>query len=130
TTLVKQGLAKLGIVEYVSPEIASSSTELPKRPPALCPSCPHRGVFYTLQRLRVNVTGDIGCYTLGALPPLGAMDSCLCMGAAVGMAHGWELADGEAAQRTVGVIGDSTFLHSGITGLMNTVYNQGTSTII
>lgn len=128
TALVKQGLSQLGIIEYEV--LAEPLQELPKRPPALCPSCPHRGIFYTLSRMKIRVTGDIGCYTLGALPPLSSMDSCLCMGASVGMAHGWELANEESATNTVGVIGDSTFLHSGVTGLMNTVYNKGTSTII
>jgi indolepyruvate ferredoxin oxidoreductase alpha subunit len=102
-----------------------------RRPPALCPGCPHIGVFYVLKRMRLTVTGDIGCYTLGALPPLSAMDTTIEMGASVGMAHGFEKARGrEFAGRTVGVIGDSTFLHSGITGLMDIVYNKGTSTIL
>lgn len=105
--------------------------ELPSRPPVMCPGCPHRGVFHVLRKLRLNVTGDIGCYTLGALPPLEAIDTCLCMGASVSMAHGMEMARGrEFARKTVGVIGDSTFIHSGITGLIDIVYNGGTSTII
>jgi indolepyruvate ferredoxin oxidoreductase alpha subunit len=105
---------------------------LPPRPPVLCAGCGHRGVFYTLARLGVAVTGDIGCYTLGALPPLEAMDSCLCMGASVGMAQGLELALRSAGDRrpVVGVIGDSTFVHSGITGLVNAVYNRGTGTLL
>jgi len=89
-------------------------------------------VFYTLAKMGVLVTGDIGCYTLGALPPLESMDSCLCMGASVGMAQGMEIAlqaSGDP-RRVVGVIGDSTFIHSGITGLVNTVYNGGASTIL
>jgi indolepyruvate ferredoxin oxidoreductase alpha subunit len=89
-------------------------------------------VFYTLAKMGLIVTGDIGCYTLGALHPLESMDACLCMGASVGMAHGMEAAfrsDGDG-RRVVGVIGDSTFMHSGITGLINTVYNGGSSTIL
>jgi len=109
----------------------SHGLEIPPRPPLLCPGCPHRGVFYTLRRMRVTVTGDIGCYTLGALSPLEAMDSCVCMGASIGMALGMEKARGqEFASRLVAVIGDSTFVHSGITPLIDIVYNQGTSTII
>jgi len=104
---------------------------LPPRPPNMCPGCPHRGLFYNLNKLKVFVSGDIGCYTLGFLPPLSAMDSCVCMGASVGIAHGIEKALGEEGEgKTVGVIGDSTFFHSGITGLVNTVYNQGHSTVI
>lgn len=102
----------------------------PGRPPVLCPGCPHRGVFYTLRKMKLTVTGDIGCYTLGGLPPLEGIDSCVCMGASIGMAHGAEKAVAGMRGRTVAVIGDSTFLHSGITGLLNVVYNQGTSTVI
>ena len=103
----------------------------PGRPPVLCAGCPHKGLFLALSRLKVNVTGDIGCYTLGALPPMQAVDACICMGASVGMAHGFDKAtDGEASTNTVGVIGDSTFLHSGITNLMNAVYNGSTMTLI
>ncbi|HRD17325.1 MAG TPA: thiamine pyrophosphate-dependent enzyme, partial [Methanothrix soehngenii] len=101
---------------------------LPPRPPVLCPGCPHRGVFYALSREDVVVTGDIGCYSLGAFPPLDRMDSILCMGAGVSMAHGMEKA-GEK-RKVVGVVGDSTFFHSGITGLLDIVYNKGHSTII
>lgn len=101
---------------------------LPPRPPVLCPGCPHRGVFYALSREDVVVTGDIGCYSLGAFQPLDRMDSILCMGAGVSMAHGMEKA-GEK-RKVVGVVGDSTFFHSGITGLLDIVYNKGHSTII
>jgi indolepyruvate ferredoxin oxidoreductase alpha subunit len=89
-------------------------------------------VFYTLSKLGLIVTGDIGCYTLGALRPLESMDACLCMGASIGMAHGMEAAlrAGGDERRVVGVIGDSTFMHSGITGLINTVYNGGSSTVL
>lgn len=104
---------------------------VPVRPPVLCPGCPHRGIFYTLNRMGLTVLGDIGCYTLGALPPLSAMDTCLCMGASVSGLHGFNLATGaEGAKKTVAVIGDSTFVHSGITGLINMVYNHGTGAVI
>ncbi|MEW6574288.1 MAG: indolepyruvate ferredoxin oxidoreductase subunit alpha [Bacillota bacterium] len=103
---------------------------LPLRPPVLCPGCPHRGLFYVLKKLRLNVMGDIGCYTLGSLPPLTAMDTCICMGAGVGMAHGMTKADPETGGKTVAVIGDSTFVHSGITGLIDIVYNKGITTVI
>lgn len=104
--------------------------DTPVRPPVLCPGCPHRGVFYALNHLRLFVTGDIGCYTLGALAPLNAMDTCICMGASVPMALGFEKANPGLAEKTVAVIGDSTFLHSGVTGLMDVVYNHGTSTVL
>ncbi len=105
--------------------------EVPIRPPVMCPGCPHRGTFHILSKLNLTVTGDIGCYALGALPPAEAIDTCICMGASVSAAHGLEKARGkEFAQQTVGVIGDSTFIHSGITGLIDIVYNQGCSTII
>ena len=104
---------------------------IPIRPPVLCPGCPHRGVFYVLKKLGLTVLGDIGCYTLGALPPTGAMDACVCMGASIGMLHGMEKARGpEFAGKTVAVIGDSTFIHSGITGLTDLVYNKGRGTVI
>ncbi len=105
--------------------------DLPPRPPNMCPGCPHRGLFYNLNRLKVFVSGDIGCYTLGALPPLSAMDACVCMGASVGMAHGMAKALGkEGLGKAVAVIGDSTFIHSGLNGLINTVYNNSYSTVI
>ncbi len=105
--------------------------EIPARPPLMCPGCPHRGVFYTLNRMKLAVSGDIGCYTLGGVPPLNAMDCNLCMGASIGTLMGWEKARGkEFARKSVAVIGDSTFVHSGITGLIDIVYNQGTSTVL
>ena len=104
--------------------------EVPARPPVLCAGCPHRGVFYTLKQLKVTVTGDIGCYTLGAVPPLNAIDSVLCMGASIGMAIGFDKADENAYKNTVAVIGDSTFIHSGITGLIDAVYNKANVTVI
>ncbi len=105
--------------------------ELPTRPPNMCAGCPHRGIFFNLSKMKVFVSGDIGCYTLGFLPPLSAMDSCVCMGASVSIAHGMAKALGEDGfDKVVSVIGDSTFIHSGITGLINTVYNQSASTLI
>ena len=104
-------------------------SDLPPRPPVMCPGCPHRGVFHVLNQLKCVVFGDIGCYTLGVLPPLAALDTCICMGAGVGNALGMEKAlDGD--RPVVAVIGDSTFIHSGITGLIDTVYNDGHTTII
>lgn len=101
------------------------------RPPLMCAGCPHRGLFYILSKLKKTVLGDIGCYTLGALAPTSAMDACLCMGASITMAHGFEKARGkEAAKDTVAVLGDSTFFHSGITGLINMNYNQASGTVI
>ena len=104
--------------------------QIPARPPVLCAGCPHRGVFYTLKRLKVDVMGDIGCYTLGAVPPLAAIDATVCMGASIGMAIGADKADPEASKHTVAVIGDSTFIHSGITGLVDAVYNKANVTVI
>lgn len=104
--------------------------EIPARPPVLCAGCPHRGVFYVLSKLKLNVLGDIGCYTLGAVPPLGSMDAVVCMGASIGMAIGFDKADPEAHKHSVAVIGDSTFIHSGITGLIDAVYNKSHITVV
>lgn len=106
-----------------------SAQQVPARPPVMCAGCPHRGVFYVLNKLKLTVNGDIGCYTLGAVPPLAAVDTCICMGASVGMAHGFKKATG-GESKNVAVIGDSTFLHSGVTGLINAVYNQSGITLI
>lgn len=104
---------------------------LPGRPPIMCPGCPHRSVFYVLRKLKAIVAGDIGCYTLGAMPPFEAMDACLCMGASIGVGLGMEKAGGsDFARRVVSVIGDSTFIHSGITGLIDHIYNRSTGTVI
>ena len=103
---------------------------IPGRPPVMCPGCSHRGVFHTLKKLKLNVMGDIGCYTLGALPPLTAIDSCVCMGASIGMALGMARANPQSAENTVAVIGDSTFLHSGITPLLDAVYNEAPITVM
>lgn len=105
--------------------------ELPGRPPVLCPGCPHRAVFYVLAKYHLTVTGDIGCYTLGYAPPFHSIDTCTCMGSSIGHALGLEKALGpDFARRLVGVIGDSTFVHSGITPLIDMVYNRGTGTVI
>ena len=107
------------------------SEALPLRPPVMCPGCPHRGLFYTLKKLNATVLGDIGCYTLGAVPPLSTIETTLCMGASVSSIHGFNKALGEEAEgRTVCVIGDSTFMHSGMTGLANIAYNGSNSTVI
>ncbi len=104
---------------------------IPERPPVMCAGCPHRGLFYTLAKQKVTVMGDIGCYTLGAAPPLSAIDMTLCMGASVSGLHGFNKALGrEAERRTVCVIGDSTFAHSGMTGLADIAYNRSNSTVI
>jgi len=117
-------------VEETENDRSGTREELPARPPILCPGCSHRALFFTLKRLKLAVTGDIGCYTLGALPPLDAMDSCLCMGASIGAALGMEKAHPEAWKTTIAVIGDSTFFHSGITPLMDVVYNRGKTTVL
>ena len=108
----------------------SVSVEIPSRPPVLCAGCPHRGVFAVLRKLKVHISGDIGCYTLGGYPPLNAIDTCFCMGASIGVAFGMEKAIGDQIQnKLVAVIGDSTFMHSGITALINVVYNKGANTV-
>jgi len=105
--------------------------KLPGRPPNMCPGCPHRGVFYALNQLKAYVTGDIGCYTLGFMPPLSAMDTCVCMGASIGMATGvTKVVSAEEKKKVVAVIGDSTFLHTGINGLMDMVYNNSPATVV
>lgn len=123
TAIIKEKL--LGI------KIETEKKDLPVRPPVMCAGCPHRGVFYILNKLKLTVSADIGCYTLGAQPPLAAVDTVVCMGASVGIAHGFEKARGrEQSNKTVAVIGDSTFIHSGITGLINAVYNKSNITLI
>lgn len=111
-------------------ESVKTDLEIPARPPVLCAGCPHRGLYYALKKLNVTVSGDIGCYTLGALAPLAMMDTCVCMGASVSALHGRNKADAENAKKSVAVIGDSTFMHSGVTGLINIAYNQSNSTVI
>ena len=104
---------------------------VPVRPPVMCAGCPHRGIFYTLSKNKVTVLGDIGCYTLAAGAPLHAIEMCLCMGASIGAVHGFNKALGEEGERkTVAILGDSTFMHSGMTGLADIAYNQSNSTVI
>ena len=104
---------------------------IPNRPPVMCAGCPHRGLFYTLAKNKITVMGDIGCYTLGAVPPLAAIDTTICMGASISGLHGYNKANcGETDGKTVAVIGDSTFMHSGMTGLVNMAYNDSNSTVI
>jgi indolepyruvate ferredoxin oxidoreductase alpha subunit len=113
------------------PSAALPAENLPGRPPNMCPGCPHRGVFYALNQLKAYVTGDIGCYTLGFMPPLSAMDTCVCMGASIGMATGVTKVVSDAEKKkVVAVIGDSTFLHTGINGLMDMVYNNSPATVV
>lgn len=111
-------------------EFTEFSENVPPRPPVLCAGCPHRGVFYILSKLKVMVSGDIGCYTLGAAAPLSAMDSTVCMGASVSGLHGFIKGRSDYSDKSVAVIGDSTFMHSGITGLVNIAYNKSNSTVL
>lgn len=103
---------------------------IPARPPVMCAGCPHRGLYYILSKLKLTVIGDIGCYTLGAVAPLNAVDSVICMGASVSGIHGFHKAGGHMEGKTVAVIGDSTFMHSGMTGLVNIAYNDSNSAVI
>jgi indolepyruvate ferredoxin oxidoreductase alpha subunit len=124
--IVEQAIAGCRDAARALPEIA-----VPPRPPNLCPGCPHRGLFYILGKLKVFVAGDIGCYTLSYMKPLEGMHSCICMGASIGMAHGMSKALGEKGRgKIVGVIGDSTFLHSGITPLLDMAYNRSDAVIV
>ena len=119
--------AVLGVKDAPAPAAAP----VPVRPPVMCAGCPHRGTFYVLKKLGLTVCGDIGCYTLGAAPPLSSIDTTVCMGASIGAALGMAKARGpEFAKKLVSVIGDSTFIHSGITGLIDVVYNKGINTVI
>ncbi len=119
---------KLGRAVQTGPVLEE---RIPARPPVMCAGCPHRSIFYVLKKLKLTVMGDIGCYTLGAVAPLGAIDTTVCMGASVSGLHGFVKAgDEESAGRTVAVIGDSTFIHSGVTGLINIAYNESNSTVI
>ncbi len=114
-----------------APEFDAPDEAIPARPPVMCPGCPHRGTFYVLKKLGLTVCGDIGCYTLGAVTPLASIDTTICMGASVSAAHGMAKVRGnEFAHKLVSVIGDSTFIHSGITGLIDIVYNKGINTVI
>ncbi len=118
----------LGVEDKYSVKL---DADIPVRPPMMCAGCPHRGMFYVLSKNKVTVLGDIGCYTLGSAAPLNALDMTLCMGASVSGIHGFNVAGGEETEKnTVCVIGDSTFMHSGVTGLINIAYNQSNSTVI
>ena len=124
------GIIENAITKATKPSTASVQN-IPSRPPNLCPGCPHRGLFYTLGKMKVFVTGDIGCYTLSFMKPLEGLHSCICMGASIGMAHGMSKALKEKGKgKIVGVIGDSTFIHSGITPLLNMAYNKSNALII
>jgi indolepyruvate ferredoxin oxidoreductase alpha subunit len=129
-SVVRQGAIEAGLlpasaaVEVRQPDIPG----LPMRPPLLCPGCPHRGVFLMTNKLKLVVNGDIGCYTLGFLPPLAALHSCGCMGASIGVAHGVSKAG--IAQKNVAVIGDSTFFHTGLPALLNVAYNQSDTVVL
>ncbi len=126
---VAAGLVKAGLLKESAQAGISPQQDMFPRPPVLCPGCPHRGVFVALRKLGVAVTGDIGCYTLAALEPLNAVDTCICMGASIGSAIGIEKVSG-SEKGTVAVIGDSTFFHSGVTGLIDAVYNNSSVTVI
>ena len=103
---------------------------IPLRPPVMCAGCPHRGLYYTLAKNKITALGDIGCYTLGAVPPLAALDTTICMGASISGMHGFTKAGGAEGRKVVAVIGDSTFMHSGVTGLVNMAYNESCGTVI
>ena len=133
---VREGLSKALNEPELAPEIPQKERDydIPARPPVMCAGCPHRGLFYVLSKLKLNVIGDIGCYTLGAIEPLNAIDTTICMGASVSGIHGFNKAssftEDKKEAKTVAVIGDSTFMHSGITGLVNIAYNDSNSTVI
>ncbi|MBQ7897641.1 MAG: indolepyruvate ferredoxin oxidoreductase subunit alpha [Clostridia bacterium] len=124
-------MIKKAVLGEDAPESMALSETIPVRPPVMCAGCPHRGTFYVLKKLGLVVSGDIGCYTLGATLPLQSVDTTICMGASVSAAHGMAKARGaEFNKKLVSVIGDSTFMHSGITGLVDIVYNKGNNTVI
>jgi len=124
-------MIKSAVLGKTPPEVASIDEPIPVRPPVMCAGCPHRGTFYVLKKLGLVVSGDIGCYTLGAVAPLQSVDTTICMGASVSAALGMAKARGdEFNKKLVSVIGDSTFMHSGITGLIDIVYNKGNNTVI
>lgn len=122
TTVIRKAILHKELPQSVVPP------GVPLRPPVLCPACPHRGVYYVLSKLGAIVTGDIGCYTLGVMPPLHGIDTCICMGASIGNALG--LSKMLPERKVIATIGDSTFLHSGVTGLMDVVYNKGIMTTV
>ena len=118
---------KMGVATQSGTKLEAA---IPNRPPVMCAGCPHRGLFYTLAKNKVTALGDIGCYTLGAVPPLAALDTTICMGASISGMHGFTKAGGAEGRKVVAVIGDSTFMHSGITGLVNMAYNESCGTVI
>ncbi len=125
------GVVKTAITGNDGSHIDLSGLAIPPRPPNLCPGCPHRGLFYVLGKLKAFVAGDIGCYTLSFMKPLEGVDSCICMGASIGAAHGMSKAlKAKGKGKVIGVIGDSTFIHSGITPLLNMVYNKSNAVIV
>jgi indolepyruvate ferredoxin oxidoreductase alpha subunit len=130
--VVREGARKLGVPQPEFPAISIASTYTPPaRPPGLCPGCPHRSTFYTLRKLKVRVAGDIGCYSIGVLPPFNAMDTVGCMGASLGVAQGVDAVGANTQKEPwVAVIGDSTFFHAGMPALANIVYNRGASTVL
>ena len=116
---------------YGNDDCVFDKQEAPARPPILCPGCPHRSVYSVLNKLKIHASGDIGCYTLGAVPPLGVVDTCVCMGASISALHGMEKGKGkDYIKNWVAVIGDSTFLHTGVNSLINLVYNKSTATVM
>ncbi|MCM2357254.1 MAG: indolepyruvate ferredoxin oxidoreductase subunit alpha [Geobacteraceae bacterium] len=132
--IIRNAFAKASVVGanlVFAQEGQSQGLPLPSRPPSMCPGCPHRGVFFALNQLKAYVTGDIGCYTLGFMPPLSAMDTCICMGASIGNATGVvKVVAAEERKQVVAVIGDSTFLHTGVAGLMDMVWNNAPATVV
>lgn len=128
---IQNAFIKAGVIKPVNKAAEIPVETLPPRPPNMCPGCPHRGVFYELNRLKAYVTGDIGCYTLGFMPPLNAMDTCVCMGASISNASGMvRILPKEEQRKVVAVIGDSTFMHTGINSLMEMVWNQAPATVV
>jgi indolepyruvate ferredoxin oxidoreductase alpha subunit len=127
-----QSIIKRAILGEDNSQLSTLNSQLstPARPPVLCPGCPHRGLFFALKKLNTFVSGDIGCYTLGALAPLGMMDTNLCMGASVSGLHGRNRVRPGEAGKAVAVLGDSTFVHSGVTGLIDIAYNRSNSVVI
>ena len=130
----KQGEYSANLLKKVlfgADDVVFEKEETPNRPPILCPGCPHRSVFSVLNKLKIHASGDIGCYTLGAVAPLNVIDTTICMGASIPALHGMEKAKGkDFIKNWVAVIGDSTFLHTGVNGLINMVYNKSTGTVI
>ena len=122
SSIVRESAERVGLIPPMKKAVPESVQDLPSRPAVLCPGCPHRSAFYILSKLKLPVNGDIGCYTLGVVPPLQSIDTVGCMGAGIGVAHGAAVAGDE--ERHVAVIGDSTFFHTGIPALMNVVYNK------